>query len=163
MFCFAYGSHLDSETMRRDCPRHRVVGLASLADHTLGFPRFSPQWGGGVASPQLAHGRTVWGVVYDLDDDDVAALDRLQGWVGPQNQHNLCDRDLAAVELTRPDDGSIPRRVRALLYVARPYNPSPPTAAYMETVLRGARHHGLPEDYLAELSAIPVEAEGRTE
>lgn len=159
MFYFAFGSHLDPDTMRRDCPRHRVVGLAYLPDHTLGFPRYSPQWAGGVASPQLAHGRSVWGVIHDLDDDDVAALDRVQGWIAPHDQHNLCDRDLAAVELTRPDDGSIPRRVRALVYTARPYNPSPPAPGYMEALLRGARHHGLPEEYIEELAAIPAGAQ----
>ena len=120
MLYFAYGSNLDSEQMKRRCPQMVPVGLAALRDHRLAFPRTSRDWGGGVASPVLAHGHDLWGYVYDLDDEDVAALDRYEGWHGSGHPENGYDRETVTVDLVRPDDGSVPRRVRALTYVARP-------------------------------------------
>ena len=163
MLYFAFASNLDPERMSQHCPAHRVVGLAALRDHRLGFPRYSPQWGGGISSPQLAHGQTVWGIVYDLTDDDMRALDELEGFRGSGDQHNICDREIVTVDLTRPDDGSIPRRVRPWMFVARPSNPSAPTRQYLDAILTGARHHHLPEEYIARLAVQEVAAESAGE
>lgn len=154
MHYFAYGSNLDPEQMKRRCPGHTVVGLAALHEHRLAFPLTSHDWGGGVASVVPSHGTSVWGVVYDLTDEDLAALDRYEGYRGADDQHNLYDRQTVFVELTRPDDGSIPRRVRANCYFARPSNPAPPSRRYLDAVLAGARHHRLPDEYVAALESI---------
>ena len=159
MLYFAYGSNLDPEQMQSRCPGATVVGLGALRDHRLAFPLFSNRWQGGVSSIQLAHGDSVWGMLYDLTDDHLKTLDEFEGFVGPGNQHNVYDRDQVTVELTRPDDGSFPRRVRAWSYIARPSNPSPPSRRYLDTILRGARHHRLPEEYVAKLAAVPAAPE----
>jgi len=156
MLYFAYGSNLDPDQMHARAPGHRVVGLAALRDHRLVFPHYSNRWGGGVSSIQGAHGPTVWGMLYEVGDADLAALDRFEGFRSAGDQHNLYDREQITVELTRPDDGSFPRRVRAAIYVARPSNPSPPSRKYLDVVLRGARHNRLPEEYIAALAAIPA-------
>jgi gamma-glutamylcyclotransferase (GGCT)/AIG2-like uncharacterized protein YtfP len=152
MLYFAYGSNLDPEQMRARCPGHHVVGMASLQDYRLAFPLFSSDWGGGVAGLVRAHGEKVWGIVYELTDADLAALDDYEGWRGPGDQHNLYDRDAVTLDLVRPDDGSVPRRVRAHTYLPRAFNPSPPSRRYLDTVLRGARHHRLPDDYVEKLA-----------
>ena len=113
MLYFAYGSNLDLDQMRERLPDVRVVGLALLRDHRLTFPLYSQRWSGGAAGVAHEHGATVWGVLYELSEADIAALDVYEGWKGAGDHHNLYDRDLASVELTRPDDGSVPRRVRA--------------------------------------------------
>jgi len=113
MLYFAYGSNLDPAQMRERCPESTVVGLASLADYRISFPRYSNRWGGGTASIQLAHGETAWGVLYELTDEDLAKLDGFEGFVGEDDQHNAHNREHVTVELVRPDDGSIPRKVRA--------------------------------------------------
>lgn len=159
MLYFAYASNLDPELMRSHGPGHRVVGLAVMRDHRLAFPRFSEEWGGGLAGPQLAHGGEVWGIVYDLTDDDLRALDEKEGFRAAGDQHNVCDRETANVDLVRPDDGSIPRRLRVLVYVPRTSNPSPPSRRYLETILRGAKHHRLPEEYVVRLAKQEVMAE----
>ncbi len=151
MLYFAYGSNLDPDQMRARCPGHQVVGLAALHDHKLSFPRTSHSWGGGVASIQLAHGAVLWGMVFELTDADLAALDEYEGWKGPGDQHNVYDRELMYVELTRPDDGSFPRRLRPCVYIARESNPAPPSRRYLDAILKGARHHRLPDDYIIAL------------
>lgn len=156
MHYFAYGSNLDPQQMAERCPGCTVVGLGELRDHRLSFPLTSHDWGGGVASVAVAHGESVWGVVYELTDAHLAALDRYEHFVGAGDQHNLYDRETASVYLVRADDGSFPRRVHAAMYVARPSNPSPPSRRYLDAILGGARHHKLPAEYVAKLAATPV-------
>lgn len=159
MLYFAYGSNLDPQQMKERCPDSVVVGMASLQNYRIGFPRFSNRWGGGTASIQLAHGESMWGVVYELSDADLEKLDGFEGYVGEDDQHNAHDRVHVTLELERPDDGSIPRKVRAWTYVARPAHPAAPSARYLERILTGARHHRLPEEYLAWLATIEPASE----
>jgi gamma-glutamylcyclotransferase (GGCT)/AIG2-like uncharacterized protein YtfP len=159
MLYFAYGSNLDPVQMRDRCPGHQVVGLAVLQEHRIAFPVFSPDWGGGVAGPVPAHGRQVWGVLYELSDAQMAALDSYEGFKGPGDQHNFYDRGTVTVDVTRPDDGSVPRRVRAATYFPHFSKPAPPTRAYLDTILRGALHHRLPEDYVEALRSEEVAGE----
>jgi gamma-glutamylcyclotransferase (GGCT)/AIG2-like uncharacterized protein YtfP len=159
MLYFAYGSNLDPDQMRARCPDSRVVGLAELPDHRLTFPLYSERWGGGTAGLAHAHGSSVWGALYELSDADLAALDAFEGWKGPGDHHNLYDRELATVVLTRADDGSIPRRVRAYTYFARSLNPTAPSRRYLDTVLRGARYHRLPPEYIEWLASTEVASE----
>lgn len=156
MHYFAYGSNLDPEQMQRRCPGHTVVGLGELRDHKLTFPLTSHDWGGGVASVGVAHGASVWGMVFELTDEDLAALDRYEGYRGPGDQHNLYDRESASVQLVRADDGSFPRRLRTWIYLAQSANPSPPSRRYLDAILGGARHFRLPAEYVAKLAATPV-------
>lgn len=161
MLYFAYGSHLDPEQMKRHCPDAKVVGMASLDDYQVGFPRFSNDWGGGTASLHLAHGEVMWGVVYKLSDGDLANLDTYEGYLGPGDQHNEHDREHVTLELVRADDGSIPRRVRAWTHIARPAHAAPPSAKYKACMVAGAQHHQLPEEYtslLKEIEAAPEES-----
>jgi hypothetical protein len=160
---FAYGSNLDPEQMKERCPGCQVVGLASLSDYRIAFPRFSNRWGGGSASIQLAHGEVMYGALYDLTEDDLAKLDTFEGFVGAGDQHNAHDREHVTLELTRPDDGSIPRKVRAWTYIARPAHPAPPSARYLDRILAGAKHHRLPEEYVARLKEIETGSESGKE
>jgi cation transport regulator ChaC len=159
MLYFAFGSNLDPDQIAERCPDHRVVGRAALRDHRLVFPLHSNRWNGGVASVQLHHGGTVWGMIYDLTDEDLKSLDGYEGFRGAGDQHNVYDRVTVTADIDRPDDGSIPRRVRCETYVARPSNPGPPSQRYLDAILKGARHHRLPEEYLQALSAVPVRAD----
>jgi gamma-glutamylcyclotransferase (GGCT)/AIG2-like uncharacterized protein YtfP len=156
MLYFGYASNLDPVQMSQRCPGHAVVGLAELREHRLTFPRTSGTWGGGTASVIAAHGESVWGVVFQVTDAHLAALDSFEGCKGPGHEGNLYDRALVTVELVRADDGSFARKLRAWCYVAVPATPSPPSRRYLDAILRGARHHRLPSEYVARLAATPT-------
>jgi hypothetical protein len=156
MLYFAYGSNLDPDQMQSRCPGHQPVGLAALRDHRLSFPRHSDTWDGGVASPALSHGHDLWGYLYEITDQDRGALDRYEGWIGPADPGNAYEPETITVDLVRPDDGSVPRRVRALTYLARATEPKPPSRKYVDVILKGARARALPEEYQAELKVLPV-------
>ena len=156
MLYFAYGSNLDSEQMRSRCPGCQDIGLATLRDHRLSFPRHSEDWGGGVASPALSHGHDLWGYLYDITQQDRDALDRYEGWNGPGDPGNAYEPETITIELVRPDDGSPPRRVRALTYLARATEPKLPSRRYLDVILHAARARRLPDEYLTELAALPA-------
>ena len=148
MLYFAYGSNLDPLQMARRCPSARVVCLATLTGHRLTFPRPCASWDGGVAGIEPCDGaHCVECVVYDLCDDDVAALDRYEG---------VAEGDYTRRQVTvTTSDG---RRLEVLTYFANPHEQGPcaPSSRYLGALIRGARHHGLPSTYIAALENIPA-------
>jgi len=76
---FAFGSNLSVDQMGDRCPGARVLGTALLRNHRLVFVGHSARWGGAVASVEPAPGERVPGLVYGIDDNDLARLDRFEG------------------------------------------------------------------------------------
>jgi hypothetical protein len=159
MLYFAYASNMSPRQMAERCPGHVVVGVGTLADYRIEFRGRSESWGGAVADLAVSHGSAARGVVYDLTDEQIRILDGYEGYHGAGDQHNVYDRNSVTVELVRPLDGSVPRRVRAQCYFARHGVPGVPSRRYLETILEGARHYGLPEDYVDRLARTPAMAE----
>lgn len=140
---FAYGSNLDPEQMQRRCPGHRVVGAGFLRGHRLRFQGEGVDWGGAVATIVPDASETVWGVIFELSEDDLRRLDEYEG---PE----LYDRRDFDVRLA--DGGA----VRATAYVMRRRPEGKPSKMYLNAITRGARSHGLPTDYVDRLASHPT-------
>lgn len=142
---FAYGSNLCTQQMRQRCPGARVLGRACLRDHVLVFPRFSRVRRGGVASVVPQAGAVVEGVLYALEPADLMALDGFEGTgAGHYTRGTLTVQDARG------------GAVEAWVYLAVPMGAAPhlPARDYLETILRGAVEHGLPEAYCAAIRGI---------
>jgi gamma-glutamylcyclotransferase len=141
---FAYGSNMAPDVMARLCPRHRYLGPARLHDHRLAFTRRSVRTGTGVADVVPAPGHTVWGALYEIGDDELAAIDKKEGY------------DWAYTRVTlpvRPADG--PERPAVVYTVAAKQTPEvPPSPAYLARIIAAARGRDLPEAYITRLLAI---------
>jgi cation transport regulator ChaC len=149
---FAYGSNLDQMQMAQRCPGARIIGVAQLANHRICFPRRSPVRDCAVASFEPHKGGVVWGVVYELDDDDLKRLDEREGYdpVNPTAVNRYC-----RVDVTVSHAGG--KRVEAVAYVAVPEdNPGRPSADYMRHIVDGAAAHSFPDDYIKGLMAIAI-------
>jgi len=118
---FAYGSNLDGEQMLRRCPSARPRTVARLADHRLDFTCFSRRWSGGAADIVPDPGKTVWGLLYDLDSSDLALLDRYEG--------NYARTWLSV----KVDSGDIERVVTYQVIHKRSFRP---TSEYLNKMLR---------------------------
>ena len=144
MTYFAYGANMAEGVMGAFCPGHRLLGPAELPEHRLAFSRRSVRTGTGVADLVPAPGRSVWGILYEVDDTGLEALDAKEGnsWA--------YDRTEVAV---RPA-GREPR-VWAVTYRVREPEAAEvtPSRAYVEGLIQAARDRGLPADYVAELEA----------
>jgi gamma-glutamylcyclotransferase (GGCT)/AIG2-like uncharacterized protein YtfP len=154
MRIFAYGSSLDFKQTRARCPSAQFVAKALLTDHKLCFPRYGSNRGCGVASVECADGDHVWGVVYDIADDDVPKMDKAEGFdpnrAPDQNCYNRA-------QITVLRDGNAGRPIAAFTYIAEPQaNPPLPNANYRDTIVCGARAWELPDDYVKRLEAIKI-------
>ncbi|MCA3555901.1 gamma-glutamylcyclotransferase family protein [Aestuariivirga sp.] len=147
---FAYGSNMSGRQMTERCPDHERLGIAVLKDHALCVPRTSPIRNCGVAGLAVTPGAEVWGVVYRLHDEDLAALDRREGYDPAKPHHeNRYNRQTIRVLM----DG---RDVECLTYFARPEpGEHVPSANYLATMIEGAVENDLPAEYVATLRLIP--------
>jgi cation transport regulator ChaC len=138
---FAYGSNMDPKQMASRCPGATAIGRARLADHELAFVWDSPGWGGGVATVIPSSGREVWGVVWDLTDTHIEALDRYEGIaVGAYFKEHI---DVQA------ETGL----VNALIYLATDTREKLASKRYVDVLVRGAKAFDLPADYVKHLRA----------
>lgn len=152
---FAYGSNLDPEQMRARCPRHRILGRAWLPGYRLCFPRRSPKRGCATAGLELCMGAGVWGALYELTRGDRAALHAFEGYRpdGPPEHNRHMVKQIEAA-LGGPGGDA----VIAYTYLAVADDSGAlPSPDYLGHLIRGGRHHGLPEDYIATLHAIATE------
>ncbi len=150
---FAYGSNLDCGQMRARCPSAQFVCCAVLKDHVLAFTRDSLKRGCGVADviPQMGH--DVWGVIYQIEDQDLAALDKSEGYrPGRDPERNSYNRD-DNVRVVAEDEERQPMRVSTYFAVKQP-GPHRPSRAYMRQIIDGAESWNLPPDYIAELEHV---------
>ena len=139
MLLFAYGSNLAEDQV----PAAECLGTALLPGHRLELNRRSIRWRGGVVDVVPAEGERVWGVLYEVGEPGLAALERKEG-------AGLAYRRVP-VEVERGGE-----RVAAETYEVIHKEPDAPPATpeYAELVLRGARERGLPDDWLAVLDSV---------
>ncbi len=143
---FAYGSNLSEARLHENCPSARLETIARLPGFRLAFTRRSERWGGGVADIRPAPGAEVWGVVWRIDAAGGDALDRQEGVHASPPRYRRIE-----IAVTTPE-GEV---LDCLAYqvVAPEAAHIAPSAAYLETMLRGARAAGLPHAYLARIEA----------
>lgn len=151
MHYFAYGSNLDPDQMLDRCPSAVFVHRAVLDGFELAFTRWSTRRRCGVTDVVPAPGEHVWGVVYELSDADGLRLDGFEGYT-PGRARNW----YARVQRTVAIDGDPSRPLAVATYEVVDRSPTPfaPSADYLDHLLRGAAHWGLPEAYQARLRRV---------
>jgi AIG2-like family. len=134
--------------MQRRCPSSRFICVGRLIDYQFGITRHSRLRDCGTANVYPAKGQVVWGVVYDIRDEDLAILD------GFEDGYR---REILTIHSA--DNGQI--TLAALVYVAAIEENVPrPSAEYRRLIVEGAQHWQLPPSYLALLEALHVAADG---
>jgi hypothetical protein len=151
MIYFAYGSNMNPGQMIDRCPESRTIGVARLVDYRLCFPRFSRSWQCASAGVEPYPGNAVWGVVYDVSENDLPVLHHHEGF-DPHRRPELNSHIFREVTVLRMN-GSEP--VKAMTYFAVPDGTTArPSAVYLQAIIDGAEYHGLPLAYLAALQAV---------
>ncbi len=126
---FAYGSNLDVTQMARRCPDATNPRPATLADHDWLINER------GVATVEPFDGSEVHGVVWQVSDCDLAALDSAEGVPVRYRRDRLT---------VQTDDGP----AEAWVYVDHRVETGAPRPGYLERIIDGAVHHGLPQRWL---------------
>jgi len=128
MLYFAYGMNTNTQGMARRCPGAVAFGHSRLLGHRFRFA--------GPADVQVDRREYVDGVLWDITEDCLKALDNLEGYP------HYYGRKWATVEF---DQGEYP----ALVYYMQPGNRNrPPSDGYFNCVLEGYTEFGVPVDQL---------------
>jgi gamma-glutamylcyclotransferase len=138
---FAFGSNLPLARLRERTPSARVRDVAQLAGFRLTLDKRSVDGSGKVNLARDASA-SVWGVVFEIAETEVAALEgfepgyaritvsaRLRGG-GVCDAHTFCSEQREA-------------GLRAAPW-------------YKALILAGAREHGLPADWILQLERLPA-------
>jgi cation transport regulator ChaC len=152
LWYFAYGSNMSPGIfLERRGMRPMATRRATLDGHRLCFDLPVGPGERGVANLELCGEARVWGVLYLLTPEQFERLDRTEG----------VDRGFyqrTAVDVVT-DDGE---RVAAFTYRSRfSTRGRKPSQRYVGLLLEGARHHGLPDEYLRILQAFELAVDER--
>lgn len=142
---FAYGSNMSTARLRERCPSAKPLGVAELIGFELRWHKRSAD---GSGKCDIVAGATpetrVLGVLYEIASKEKSELDRAEG----------LGNGYAEIEVEVISKGS-PARAKAYQATAVQQDPIP-YSWYRELVVAGAKEHGLPAAYIAQLEAIPA-------
>jgi gamma-glutamylcyclotransferase (GGCT)/AIG2-like uncharacterized protein YtfP len=152
MLYFAYGSNLHSEQMKKRCPAATFVCRAKLPSHRLAFTLKSSERDCGVADVLYQEGKEVWGVVYELPENEMKDLDKDESFrSGRPDDQNKYTRESHYVW----PDGDLKRAMLVALYRGHPQlDPPLPSNDYKRLIVEGAKHWNLPAEYIREVESI---------
>lgn len=141
---FAYASFLDPDRIGEVAPGAKFLFTAHYPETKLGFVHSGTNRATATLTRDPAH--TVWGGVFEIPDDQVEALVSAEANEGrsPGFDHKAVDREgnkydcLAFVAAGSPDDHL-------------------PTTAYLDSMIRGARHWSLPAGWVMGLEDLEAD------
>lgn len=113
-----------------------------MPGYRLAFTRYSRQRRGGSADVVADVLSEVWGVLYEVDEACLSSMDKVEGVPHAYRRERLT---------VFGDNGEA---FEAITYVANKTGEFRPSKAYLEVILRGARAHGLPVEYVRMLEQI---------
>ncbi len=143
---FAYGSNMNSERLRKRTPSAVEIGRAKLLNKDLVFNKKSTD-GSMKANIINYTGKSVWGVLFEIDTDEMEQLEKAEEGY---------DRVYLDVYTDKNE------KIKAYVYISsdvieneRPYD------WYKEFILEGAREHKLPIEYIEHLEEITSKPDRR--
>ena len=141
---FLYGSNMSTPRLLDRVPSAKSVSVAHLKNHRLKFHKKSKD-GSGKCDIQLTNDPSdvVYGVVFRILASEKPALDNKEGLRSGYNEKT--------VSVVGPNGESF----NAVTYYATDIDSSlKPYDWYNEHVMRGAKEHRLPSEYIRSIEAI---------
>ena len=137
---FAYGSNMSSKRLRSRVTSAELIDPAFLKDVRMLTNKRSKD-GSGKANLVESPGDVTWGVLYEIDVQDLDTLDKVES-----------EYDRVTLKVWKPD-GNV---VKAVMYISTNLTDDPRAYEwYKEFILAGAKESNLPKDYIAYLEGLP--------
>jgi hypothetical protein len=134
---------MDWTQMQRRCPSAKFICVARLPGYRFAIARHSRLRLCGTANIFPEPNSEVWGIVYDVTEDDMRIMDRFEDGYS---------RTFISVHTEK---GKLSSEV--LVYIAPKEEHVPlPNAEYKRLMIEGARHWRLPPEYLTMLEQIEI-------
>jgi gamma-glutamylcyclotransferase (GGCT)/AIG2-like uncharacterized protein YtfP len=150
-YYFAYGSNMSHLQMRQRCPSSKFLKRAYLRKHKLVFDGYSTNWKGAVANVVEWPNETVCGGVFEINEDNLAALDCYEGYPERYNRRQVTLKD---------DEG---KKFKGFLYCRPLRELGRPSRDYLNKIIGGAKDCGLPEEYIDKILKEGVLKESRND
>jgi gamma-glutamylcyclotransferase (GGCT)/AIG2-like uncharacterized protein YtfP len=141
---FAYGSNMNPNQMYERIGREITPKLALLKNYELIFPRKSIIQKGGVASIIEKMGEVVYGVIYELNDNEMEKLDKYEGKGYAYDRINI--------NVLKDNE-----EISCETYIAKKEGDFLPSEEYLKKIITGAKINNLPSEYLEKLEKIETE------
>lgn len=129
MLLFSYGSNHPAQMAERLGRDVETVG-AFATGWVRVFRGYSQRWGGGVASLQKERGGFVFGLVTEVDEEDLVVMDRYEGVASGNYARTNMSVTLATGE-----------KKKAVAYVSMSAAVTVPSREYLEAVARTVGTH----------------------
>lgn len=130
--------------MRATCPQSPLVDTGWLEGWRLTFGGRELGWESAVATAVEASGERTFVALYDVNSNDAATLDELEGAVG--GMYRRIHTTVATL------NGDVP----VWMYVFDGYEGGLPSVWYLAELAAAAERAGAPEDYVAALRKRPT-------
>ena len=138
MYHFAYGSNLSTAYTRDLLPSAKLFMKAFLPNYSVQFQFWSKIRNGGVSNIVPDMGKMVHGVLFEVPEEEMVALDTIRGGYLSQYYRKTL--------ITVGEDGNFyPADIYRVIDPQGPYEPS---RGYVKIMLDGAREHDLDPDYI---------------
>jgi hypothetical protein len=146
-YFFAYGDRMSADRMAEVMPDAKAVGPARLPGYRLVFNVRSKAWGGGAANAEVDPSSSMWGVLWDIGDQDVAPFE------------STGDQANAAIDVTvEGPDGPVGAKTMAIWSGESFVRP---TDRYVAMLRANAEKQGLPVEALAQIDAAAAGSYGQ--
>ena len=144
----AYGPNMDPRTMSTRCPHSPLEGTGWLLGWRLTFGGEEFGWDGALATIVEDPIDQVFVALYDITEDDTAALDELQSV------------STGLYLKTRVRIATLSGEQLAYTYVLAAYEGGMPSASYLGVLADAAEAADAPADYVAALRRRPCRSTG---
>lgn len=141
----AYGSNLHPGRLRERVPSATHLGTCFLASYSLRFHKRGKDDGSGKCNI-IAGDSGVFVAIFEIAEIERKELDRFEGLGYGYNRQEIQVPEYGPCSTYIADPGAIDETLRPLDW-------------YKEYVLRGARFHGLPFDYVAALESVAADGD----
>jgi hypothetical protein len=143
----AYGSNINLEQMAARCPSAVPIGRGWLMDYHL---LFRGRGAAGVATVEPYKGRRVPILLWAIDPESEAALDRYEGYPSLYRKETL---PVSGIAWMPNDITAMPAdvtEVPAMIYIMNAGELAPPSAYYLGVIAEGYQAVGFHARYLSE-------------
>jgi gamma-glutamylcyclotransferase len=145
---FAYGSNMNLTQMKKRCPDSQKLGIGLMKNAVLCFPSFGSNWNSGVAGFKHSDNKDLWGVLYEISENDLSSL-RFYEDFNPLKEAHLNNYNETIVSIFQNNES-----VLCMTYEAVVTGNYQPSLSYLKTIISGAVENELPEYYIDELSQL---------
>jgi gamma-glutamylcyclotransferase len=148
MYLMIYCEWLDSDLVKKSLPGAKVIGKVSFKDHKVAFSSFTEDVSGelmhGGCHLEAAPGQTLYGVLWEITDEELAKLDKLTR----VEQGRYVQKQTTVVD----EDG---KSYAAVAHsIKNPKGKSRPSKDYMDHMIKGAKEHNFPTAYVDLLEKL---------